>query len=151
MVRLCLYEPEIPQNTGTLLRLAACLDVGIDIIEPCGFIWNNRRLKRAGMDYIDAVDLKRHDSFEAFKSQKKGRLVLLTPHTTNTLPSFKFEKDDLLLLGRESNGVPESVATVCEETVRIPMNPNMRSLNIALAGAIVLSEALRQTGSYPKD
>ena len=151
MVRICLYEPEIPQNTGTLLRLAACLDVGVDIIEPCGFIWNNKRLKRAGMDYIDSVDIKRHDSFDAFKSQKKGRLVLLTPHTDNTLPSFKFEKEDLLLLGRESDGVPESVANICEETVSIPMNSAMRSLNIALAGAIALSEALRQTGTYPED
>lgn len=153
-MRLALYEPEIPQNTGTLLRLAACLGVGVDLIEPFGFIWTDSKLKRAGMDYLDQVHIKRHTSWQAFCAQRvhetpPPRVVLLTPHTSTLYHEFTFAPHDILMLGRESDGVPDAVHAACEAHVRIPMKPGLRSMNVALAGALVLGEALRQTGQLP--
>ncbi len=148
-MRLALFEPEIPQNTGALLRLGACLGVPVDVIEPCGFVWSDRRLRRAGMDYLDRVDLRRHVSWRAFEATRRGRLVLLTRHAATPYTAFAFAEDDVLLLGRESAGVPPRVAAAAAARVAIPMRAGARSLNVALAAAMVLGEALRQTGGFP--
>ncbi|MFV0294510.1 MAG: tRNA (cytidine(34)-2'-O)-methyltransferase [Hyphomicrobiaceae bacterium] len=148
-MRLALYQPDIPQNTGTMLRLAACLDVGVDVIGPTGFDMTDRALRRAGMDYLASVDLVRHLSFERYlEAGRSGRLVLLTTVARSSLADFQFRKDDTLLLGRESSGVPDVVHAAADARVRIPMVEGMRSLNIAVAAAITLSEALRQTGGW---
>ncbi|HTH96923.1 MAG TPA: tRNA (cytidine(34)-2'-O)-methyltransferase [Stellaceae bacterium] len=149
-MRLALYEPDIAQNTGTLLRLAACLGLGVDVIEPCGFIFGDTRMRRAGMDYMSHVDLVRYRSWTAYREAKvPGRLVLLTTKAVTTHIEARFEPGDTLLLGRESAGVPAHVHDAADLAVRIPLRPGMRSLNVALAGAMVLAEALRQTGLYP--
>jgi tRNA (cytidine/uridine-2'-O-)-methyltransferase len=149
-MRLALFEPDIPQNTGTILRLAACLDVGVDIIEPCGFLLDDRRMRRAGMDYLELAALARHASWNAFRPTIAGRLVLLTTRAERSYADFAFEPDDVLLLGRESDGVPAHVHEAADARIRVPMRPNARSLNVALAAAIVLAEALRQTGNLPR-
>lgn len=149
-MRLALFQPDIPQNAGTLMRLCACLNVPLDIIEPCGFVLSDKNLKRAGMDYLDQLDLTRHKSWEAFRAHhEKKRPVLLTTKAEKSFLDFKFGKDDLLIAGRESAGVPETVHAACAEKITIPMAAGMRSLNVALASAIVLSEGLRQTGLFP--
>ena len=150
-MRLALYEPDIPQNTGAVMRLAACLGAGLDIIEPTGFLLGDRRLKRAGMDYLEALDLARHRSWSAFLEQRKpaSRLLLLTTKGAVHYHRFMFEPDDILLLGRESAGVPEHVHAAADARLLVPMRPGLRSLNMALAAAIVLGEALRQTGLLP--
>lgn len=151
-MRLALYQPDIPQNTGAVLRLGACLGVAVDVIEPCGFLWDDRRLRRAGMDYIDAVALVRHRSWAAFpaaRDGRPGRLVLLTTRAPTVHAGFRFEADDTLLLGRESAGVPDDVHAAADAAVRVAMRPGARSLNVALAAAIVLAEGLRQTGGLP--
>jgi tRNA (cytidine/uridine-2'-O-)-methyltransferase len=149
-MRLALFEPDIPQNTGTILRLAACFGVGVDIIGPCGFLWSDRRLKRAGLDYLEQVEVARHDSWPAYWRGHKarpggGRLVLLTTRASVSYLDFAFCPDDTLLLGRESAGVPDTVFETADVCVRIPLEPGLRSLNVALAAAMVLGEALRQT------
>jgi tRNA (cytidine/uridine-2'-O-)-methyltransferase len=150
MMRLCLYQPEIAQNTGTLLRLAACMNVGFDIIEPCGFTFTDRKLKRSGMDYMGHVDLKRHASWDHFLSDKpRGRLIAIDGKGETTHLEFQFEPSDLLLLGQEGNGLPDTVVQTCDYRVRIPMAVGLRSLNVAIAGAMVLNEALRQTKQFP--
>ncbi len=153
-MRLALFEPDIPQNTGAILRLAACLRVGVDIIEPLGFILSDRRLKRAGLDYLDAVELTRHRSWQAFeagrqRSGRKRRLVLLTTRARLAYTDFVFRADDVLLIGRESAGVPQEVHDAADARVRVPMASGLRSLNVALAAAMVLGEALRQTEGFP--
>jgi tRNA (cytidine/uridine-2'-O-)-methyltransferase len=151
-MRLALYEPDIPQNTGAILRLAACCGVAVDLIEPFGFLWEDRRLKRAGMDYLDRVELTRHTSWTKFRAAPNpGRLVLLT--TSGTIPyhRFAFQADDTLLFGRESSGVPEAVHEAAAARLAIPVRPGLRSLNVALAAAMVLGEALRQTGLLPEE
>ncbi|MBK1697335.1 tRNA (cytidine(34)-2'-O)-methyltransferase [Rhodovibrio salinarum] len=148
-MRLALYEPDIPQNTGTILRLAACLELGVDLIEPLGFQLDDKRLKRAGMDYVRHMDLRRHGSFDRFLATEPGRLVLLTTHAATRHVDFEFRPDDVLLLGRESAGVPQAVHDAAGARVGIPLAPGMRSLNVALAAAMVAGEALRQTGGYP--
>ena len=150
-MRLALFEPDIPQNTGALMRLAACLGVGLDIIEPAGFLLGDRRLKRVGMDYLAALDLARHRSWAAFLEQRRpaSRLLLLTTGGTVHYHRFVFEPDDILLLGRESAGVPEPVHAIADARLLVPMRPGLRSLNVALAAAMVLGEALRQTGRFP--
>ena len=153
-MRLALYEPDIPQNTGAILRLAACLGVGVDIIGPCGFVWSDRRLRRAGMDYLASVDLVRHESWSVFQMarmavERPGRLVLLTTSGAVRYDGHAYRADDILLLGRESAGVPAEVHLAADTGVVIPMVAGMRSLNIALAAAVVLGEALRQTGQLP--
>lgn len=148
-MRLALFEPDIPQNTGTMMRLCACLDVPLDIIEPCGFLLSDKNLKRAGMDYLEHLDMTRHLNWAAFRAaQGKKRLVLLTTKATASFLDFSFGKDDILIAGRESGGVPDYVYQDCAEKITIPMKPGLRSLNVAIASAIVLSEALRQTELY---
>ncbi|MDP4840462.1 MAG: tRNA (cytidine(34)-2'-O)-methyltransferase [Alphaproteobacteria bacterium] len=148
MIRLALYQPEIPQNTGTLLRAGACLGVRLDIIEPCGFGLSDARLKRAGMDYVELANYTRHTSWQSFKEQtqeENKRLVYLTPHSDLSYTDFEFTSQDILILGRESDGLPEDVAREIPYHITIPMLEGRRSLNVALAGAMVLGEALRQT------
>lgn len=147
-MRLALYEPDIPQNTGTLMRLAACFNLPVDIIEPCGFVFNDQKMRRAGMDYLDIVDYTRHDSWEKFYARRQGRIVLLTTKGSEPYQKFTFRNDDILLLGRESAGVPDFVHQAADARLRIPMRPETRSINVAVSGAIVLGEALRQTGSF---
>lgn len=147
-MRLALFEPDIPQNTGALLRLGACLDVAIDIIEPCGFLLDDKRLKRAGMDYMDQVDLTRHSSWRAFQEQRSNRLILLTTAGDVPYVQMTYQASDILLVGRESAGVPAAVHQAADARVVVPLRPGMRSLNVALAAAMVLGEALRQTGHY---
>lgn len=158
-MRLALYEPDIPQNTGTILRLGACLDVPVDIIEPCGFAFSERSLQRAGLDYLDQVQMVRHLSWDHFLQASRpipeppgglsGRLVLLTTRAPLTYTDFAFERDDILLLGRESAGVPDAVHDAVDHRVTIPIAPGLRSLNIAVAAAMVLGEAMRQTQTLP--
>ncbi len=148
-MRLALFQPDIPQNTGALLRLAGCLGLGVDLIEPAGFVLSDSRLKRAGMDYLDLVPLARHASWVAFLGARSGRLVLLTTQAECAFGDFAFKSSDTLLLGRESAGVPDAVHDTADARIRVPMIPGARSLNIALAAAMVLSEALRQTDGFP--
>jgi len=155
-MRIALYQPDIPQNTGAAMRLAACMGVGLDVIEPCGFVLDDRRLRRAAMDYLDALDWRRHDSWEAFLAARAadpapGRLVLSTVRATTPYTAFAFAPGDTLLLGRESAGVPEAVRAAADAQVVVPMAPGMRSINVALTAAMVLGEALRQTDEFPKD
>jgi tRNA (cytidine/uridine-2'-O-)-methyltransferase len=148
-MRLALYQPDQAGNVGTLLRTAACLAVPVDIVEPCGFPWSNRALKRAGMDYAELAQVARHADWEAFVAALRGRLVLLTTQGDTRLDAAHFGRDDVLLLGSESQGVPASVHAQAALRVRIPQAPGTRSLNIAVAGGIALAEALRQTESWP--
>lgn len=151
-MRLALFQPDIPQNTGAMLRLAACLAVGVDIIEPCGFPFSHKGLKRSGMDYLDHVDLVQHTGWTAFESQarkKSSRLILLTTQAATPYTDVDYKPDDIILVGRESAGVPREVHERAELRVLIPMAPGIRSLNVALSAAIVLSEGLRQTDGLP--
>ncbi len=150
-MRLALFEPDIPQNAGALLRLGACLGVAVDIIEPCGFLFSDAQLKRSGMDYLDLADCVRHASWEKYLAARaKGRIVLLTSKASAPYAGFAFASDDTILLGRESAGVPPSVHARADARLRIPMKSGLRSINVAQAGAMVLGEALRQTGSFPQ-
>ena len=148
-MRLALHQPDIAGNVGTLLRLAACMGVGVDLIEPMGFAWSDRALARAGMDYAGAAEVTRHVDWAAFEAQVAGRLVLLTTRGAVPLPEAEFLPDDVLLLGSESAGVPDPVHACADLAVRVPMRAGLRSLNIAVAGAMVLGEALRQTDGWP--
>jgi tRNA (cytidine/uridine-2'-O-)-methyltransferase len=148
-MRLALYEPDIPQNAGTLIRLGACLGVGVDIIEPCGFLFTDKALKRAGMDYLEMAEITRHASWDKFRESAKGRIVLLTAKAATPYTEFAFAASDIILLGRESAGVPEPVHEAADARLRIPLKAGLRSLNVAVAGAIVLGEALRQTRGFP--
>ena len=152
-MRLALYEPDIPQNTGTILRLAACLGVPVDLIGPAGFDMTDRALKRAALDYLAHVAIERHASFAAFEEacrSRGSRLVLLTTHADTPYTDFEFRQDDTVLLGRESAGVPEAVHRLADARLRIPVRTGLRSLNVAVAAAMVLGEALRQTGGLPE-
>ncbi len=151
MPRLALYQPDIPQNTGTLLRLAACLGVPVDIIEPAGFDVSDRNFRRAGLDYLDRVEIVRHASWRAFeewRTRQGRRLVLATTKGALPYTEFAFSGEDILLLGRESAGVPDEVHQAADDRVVVPMQPGLRSLNVAVAGAMILGEALRQTGAF---
>ena len=149
-MRLALYQPDIPQNAGTLMRLCACMDVAMDIIEPCGFVLSDKNLRRAGMDYLEGLDLTRHADFPAFRAHHAARrLVLLTTKSDMPYTSFDFRADDILLAGRESLGVPQDVHDAADARVTIPMAGGMRSLNVAIASAMVLGETLRQTRKAP--
>jgi tRNA (cytidine/uridine-2'-O-)-methyltransferase len=144
-LRIALYQPEIPQNVGTLIRLGACVGVGIDVIEPTSFVWNDKYLKRAGMDYIDMANVTRTPNWQEYLQQNSSkRIVLLDTKATTNFYEFSFMKDDILLLGKESIGVPDELFNTLP-SVKIPMLINRRSLNVAIAGAMVLTEALRQT------
>ena len=149
-MRLALYEPDIPQNAGAILRLGACLGVAVDVIGPCGFVLDDRRLKRVAMDYLDRVAIVRHASWNAFRQAQHGRLVLLSTQASLPYHRFAFARDDVLLLGRETAGVPREVAAVVDASVVVPMRHGLRSLNVALAAAIALGEALRQTALLPE-
>lgn len=150
-MELALYQPDIAQNFGAMLRLAACFGVRLSVIEPCGFPLDDARIRRAGMDYIDQVDWQRHASWNRFLDQHQGgRLVLLTTQGGMSLYDAQFATDDVLLLGRESAGAPPAVHERADLRLRIPMRGEARSLNIALSAAIALSEALRQTGQLPE-
>ena len=148
-MRLALYQPDIPQNTCAILLLAACFGMPVDLIEPCGFVFDDRRLRRAGLDYLEHVDLHRHSSWEAYQAARAGRpgrLVLLTTKGAAPHIECRFEATDSLLLGQESAGVPDDVHAAADLRVRIPMRPGLRSLNVAMAAAIVAGEAMRQLG-----
>jgi len=152
LIRLALFQPDIPQNAGTMLRTAACLHVGVDIIGPCGFVFSDKRLGRSAMDYIDRVALCRHDSWEAFVKSRDTdltRLILLTTRASMSYLDFPFQASDVLLVGRESAGVPPAVHDAADARLVVPMAPGARSLNVAAAAAMVLAEALRQTGGFP--
>ena len=150
-MRLALYQPDIAPNVGTLLRLGACLGVPVDIIEPCGFPFGGHDLKRAVMDYAHAADVTRHISWSKFSSaHPENRLILLTTRADFAYTDFTFKESDILLLGRESAGVPEDVHKAADHQILIPMTQGMRSINVALSAAMVLGEALRQTNSFPK-
>ena len=152
-MRIALYQPDIPQNTGTILRLSACLGVEADLIGPAGFDFSDRSFRRAGLDYLEHVRLRRHESFEAFLDALENdtamhRLVLLTTKSDVSYCDFQFRETDVLLLGRESAGVPETVHERADARVRIPILQELRSLNVAVAAAMVVGEALRQTGGF---
>ncbi|MCB8821613.1 tRNA (cytidine(34)-2'-O)-methyltransferase [Microvirga rosea] len=157
MPRLALYQPDIPQNTGTMLRLAACLGVPVEIIEPAGFDVSDRNLRRSGMDYLERAAITRHiswSSFESWRQECKGpdgppRLVLATTRGALSYVDFRFRADDIILMGRESAGVPDDVHLASDARVVIPMQPGLRSLNVAVTAAMILGEALRQTRSFP--
>jgi tRNA (cytidine/uridine-2'-O-)-methyltransferase len=152
-MRIALYAPDIPQNTGTILRLCACLGIEAHIIEPAGFPITDRAFRRAGMDYLDQVDLTRHGSFETFekwRTRERLSLVLFSTKAERSYLDHVYRADQVLLFGRESAGVPDSAHRAADARLRIPMQPGMRSLNVALAAAIVAGEALRQTNGLPR-
>jgi tRNA (cytidine/uridine-2'-O-)-methyltransferase len=148
-MRLALFEPDIPQNLGAFIRLSACLKVPLDVIEPCGFPVDDKRIRRAAMDYYELARIARHASWAAFKRDRlAGRLVLLTTKGGTDFPDIAFAQDDILLFGRESAGVPDDVHQTADLRLRIPLQKGARSLNVALAAAMVVSEALRQTSGF---
>lgn len=143
--KIALFEPDIPQNTAAIVRTCGCLGAKLEIIEPCGFLLNDKRFKRVAMDYIDEENIKFHKSFnEFFKSKKNQRIVLMTTKASVPYTKFRFEKNDTILFGRESAGVPESVHKLIKNRLKIPMKNNKRSLNVATSVAIVLAESLKQ-------
>lgn len=145
-MRIALYQPDIAQNTGTIIRMAVCFGLPVDIIEPCGFVWDSKELKRAGMDYLQKADITRHMSWETFLQQNQDkRIILLTTKSSRPHTQFKFKQDDVLLFGRESAGVPEEIHNYVQGRIRIPMKKEERSLNLAVSCAIATAEALRQT------
>lgn len=148
-MRIALYQPDIATNTGTIIRLGACLETGIDIIEPCGFPFGDAAMRRAGMDYLSRASVVRHASWDAFRAGQRGRIVLMTTKSALAYTAFAFEREDTILLGRESAGVPDDVADACDARVSIPMAAGERSLNVAVAAGMALGEALRQTQGFP--
>ncbi|WP_040401258.1 tRNA (cytidine(34)-2'-O)-methyltransferase [Amorphus coralli] len=151
-VRIALYQPDIPQNTGTILRMAACFGLSVDVIGPAGFSLTDAAFRRAGLDYLEKAALVRHASWEAFmaeRAERPGRLVLSTTRASQTHAGFGFAPDDILLFGRESSGAPEIVHAAADARIRIPMVDGVRSLNLAVSVALVVGEALRQTGGFP--
>ena len=150
-MRIALYQPDIPQNTGNIFRLAACLGVSVDVIEPAGFFFEDKRLQRSLMDYIDHLDYKRHVDWEAFYQWSKihnHKLILLTTKSQKKYYDFKFNNSDILLFGRESAGMPEKIHQCANERLLIPMQKGLRSLNVSSATSMVLGEALRQLNSF---
>lgn len=152
-MRLALYQPDIPQNLGAAIRLSACLGIGLDVIEPCGFPLTDASLKRAALDYGDKARITRHESFGAFRSvpeRTSGRLVLVETDGAVSFQDFQFSTGDTLILGRESAGSPPELYEAAQISVRVPMVRGLRSLNVVTAAAVVLSEAMRQTGAWEK-
>ncbi|MGN6820392.1 MAG: tRNA (cytidine(34)-2'-O)-methyltransferase [Sphingomonas sp.] len=149
-MRIALYQPDIAGNVGTILRLAACLGVAVDLIEPMGFAFSDRALSRAGMDYAAQATVTRHPDWAAFEASVAGRIVLLTTKGASRLDATDFRPDDILLFGSESAGVPSAVHDRADARVMIPMRPGFRSLNVAVSAAIALGEALRQTKGWPE-
>lgn len=149
MIAIALYQPDIPQNVGAMMRLAVCTGVQLHIIQPCGFPWDERKIRRSGMDYVDQMEYQRHDSWEIFLKNTAGsRLILLTTKADRTYYNFEFQDGDILLLGRESAGVPHAVHDTVHASVTIPMAGKARSLNVVNATAMVLGETLRQVHGY---
>ena len=149
-MRIALFEPEIAGNVGAVLRLGACLGAAVDLIEPMGFEWNDRRVRRTAMDYIDHVVVVRHPNFEAFQTSiAPQRTVLFTTKSSRSAYAFSFMPNDVLLFGKESAGVPRAIAEACDERLRLPIRPEVRSMNLATAATLALGEALRQTGALP--
>ncbi len=148
-MQIALFQPDIPQNTGTILRLCACLGAAAHIIEPAGFPISDRHFRRAGMDYLDHVSLTRHDSwtkFEQWRRDTSHRLVLFTTKAANSYLDYRYQTADILLFGRESAGVTDEVVAAADARLLIPIAPGLRSLNVAMAAAMALGEAVRQTG-----
>jgi tRNA (cytidine/uridine-2'-O-)-methyltransferase len=151
-IRLALYQPDIPQNAGTIVRMAACLALMVGFIEPAGFLLGDRQFRRAGLDYIERAAIRRFPSWQAWlAASADARLVLLTTRGDKSYVEFRFRADDVLLLGRESAGVPDTVHAAADARLRVPILSGARSLNVAVAAAMVLGEALRQTGGFPAD
>ena len=149
-MRIALFEPEIAQNVGAVLRLGACLGATVDLIEPMGFAWDDRRVRRTAMDYIEHVEIVRHPGFDSFrKAVGDRRLLLFTTKGSQSPYNFAFRVDDVLLFGKESAGVPALVADTCDARLRIPVRPEVRSLNLATSAALALGEAMRQTETLP--
>ncbi len=149
-MRIALFEPEIAGNVGNVMRLGACMGAGVDLIEPLGFPWDDRRVRRAAMDYIDHVEVVRHASFDVFREARAGqRLVLFTTRAAQSSYDFAYRPDDILLFGKESAGVTDEVRASVDASVRLPMRPEVRSLNLATSAGLALGEALRQTGALP--
>ena len=149
-MRIALFEPEMAGNVGAVLRLGACLGAAVDLIEPLGFVWDDKRVRRAAMDYIDHVEVTRHGSFAAFVATiGPARLVLFTTKGQQSPYDFTFKPDDVLLFGKESGGVPAAVAEACAARLRIPIASGVRSMNLAMSAALALGEGLRQTGTLP--
>lgn len=149
-MRIALYQPDIPQNAGAIFRLATCLDLPVDIIEPAGFVLNDANLRRAGMDYLDQTRITRHISWSTYLADANpARLVLLTTTATQRHVDFKFNAHDTLMVGRESSGVPDEVHDRADARIRVPMHPDARSLNVVTALTFALGEALRQVDGYP--
>lgn len=149
-MRIALYEPEIAGNVGAVLRLGACLGVAVDLIEPMGFVWDDKRVRRAAMDYIDHVSVARHPGFSAFRASiGPARMVLFTTRASQSPYDFAFRDDDVLLFGKESAGVPAAVADACDARLRLPIRREVRSMNLAMTAGLALGEALRQTGRFP--
>jgi tRNA (cytidine/uridine-2'-O-)-methyltransferase len=150
-MHLVLFQPEIPQNMGTLMRFSACMGIPLDVIEPCGFLLTDKYLKRAGMDYMERAVTHRFPSWKAFCEARKGmRRIAITTASNDSYIEFSFEPTDLLIMGQESRGIPSDILDDCHESVTIPMVSGTRSLNLALAAAIVITEALRQTHQFPR-
>lgn len=148
-MRMCLFEPEIAGNVGAVMRLGACLGVPVDLIEPMGFEWEDRRVRRTAMDYVDHVEVVRHPSFDAFREATPGRLILFTTKGDRSPYDFAFERGDILLFGKESGGVTPDVADASDARLRLPIRARVRSFNLATAAALALGEALRQTNGLP--
>lgn len=149
-MRIALFEPEIAGNVGAILRLGACLGAAVDLIEPMGFEWDDRRVRRTAMDYIDHVAIARHAGFDAFKAAiGSRRLVLFTTKSRQSSYDFNFMADDVLLFGKESAGVPTAIADACHARLCIPIRRQVRSINLATSAALALGEALRQTATLP--
>ena len=149
-MRIALYQPDIPQNAGAILRLGACLNMPIEIIEPCGFVWSEAKMRRAGMDYLEISKATRHLNWETFRRNRPERVILFTTKADTPYIEFQFAADDILLFGRESAGVPVDVHEAVDARVIIPLHPDTRSINLAQAAAMGAGEALRQTGLFPK-
>ncbi len=150
-MRIALYQPEIAGNVGAVMRLGACFGIAVDLIEPMGFEWDDKRVRRTAMDYIDHVEVERHSDVDAFRETiDSARLILMTTKADATLYDFAFEPDDILLFGKESAGVPTEVSAACDATVRIPIRPQVRSFNLATSAALAVGEALRQTRTLPR-
>jgi tRNA (cytidine/uridine-2'-O-)-methyltransferase len=145
-MRIALFQPDIPQNTAAIIRLGACLGVPVDIIGPCGFLFSDAGFRRAGMDYLELAEVSQHDSWEAFLAIRNGRILLMTTKAELAYTAFDFRDSDIILLGRESSGAPQPVHHRADARLRIPLRPGLRSLNVALAAAMAVGEALRQTG-----
>ena len=151
-MHLALYQPDIPQNTGAMLRLAACFGLPVDVIEPTGFVFGEARMRRAGMDYWDRVTIRRHSDWDSFRAERRAadsRLILMTTRGTLIYTDFVFQAGDTIVMGRESAGVPDSVHAACDARLVVPMQTGSRSLNVAQTAAIAVAEGLRQIKGFP--